>query len=219
MMMISSGLIAGLMCLGLVLVVGAVLLAVGLARRTPAMWISGIAVLAVALVLLGPLAGMAVWIGLSRGTMPPWPQRARWAAGTSSRTTTTTDPDDLAGWLREVARLELPAGVRPAAGRRKTVTSRTSTTTLHIRLTGGDALQAFLDDGFQKAAWDDVRDTLISPDAASVPGWRLGGAEAMACYRLTRAPPGAGSAAVELHAAFDAPAGQAYLVAVRRDED
>lgn len=185
-----------------------VLFVVGLVKRRPAFWATGLILGVVDLVAMVLSVMMPFLAPVSRVVVPP-------PALPTARIVST---------FEECTGLPLPedASVRGGA---TAVDSLAGTKDCLLALTVPGDFDAFLDANFKKATWQEVSPALTGSMAIGHQMWTLKDVQGAACYTLTCSggeSPGGPATGPEADGtwttaiAYDAKTGQAYFVSARR---
>ncbi|HUT01832.1 MAG TPA: hypothetical protein VM031_05220 [Phycisphaerae bacterium] len=188
---------------------GIVLFIVGLVKKKPAMWGSGLALAVVSFLIVAVGLGALFFVGV-RG------------AQTASRRAVARAPQVA---VAEIARqpqtvfatctgLELPADIMVVADGGRY--SRSGQTNHYMKLLTSDAFGTFLAEHFAEATWADVRDAMATDEARSFAFWDLAGGESMRCYRRTYRSPTAAPGSIVTYVAHDPNTHTAYVVSVQQ---
>jgi hypothetical protein len=213
----SFSLIA-IMITGLLLtggVAGIVLFIVGLVKRRPAMWATGLVLGAMAMLMMLVAVGGAMFVA-----MPIAVTAVPGTTATSPTLLTTMPASPVVSTFEECTGLALPSG----AGVQRGMTSSSSssggqTKDCLLALTVGSDFGAFLDANFQKATWQQVSSALAGPLAVSRGMWTPKDVQGVAYYTLTHSggDAAAGPEATQTWTtavAYNAKTSQAYVVSV-----
>ncbi len=156
---------------------GIVLFVVGLVKKKPAMWGSGIGLAVLSALILVVGAGAAFYLGL-RTAAKPMGRAAAQAAAMRQAAAQATDEMERAVAAATDSRafktctgLELPEGTLVWGSTEVTGPPPASQTYCYLRLQVSPAFRALLREHFQEANWEDVRETLTSEPTASVDLW------------------------------------------------
>ena len=191
-------------------ITGIVLFVVGLVKKKPAMWGSGIglAVLSAVIFVIG--VGAAFYLGFRAAAQTAGQAAAR-AAAMQRAVAAATDSRAF----RTCTGLELPEGTLVWGATEVTGSPPASQTYYYLRLQVSPAFRALLREHFQQADWKDVRGTLTSEPTASVDLWTPADLRDKTYYTRTYRAPGGAPDRTVTTIIHDPNAGVAYLIGVR----
>ena len=193
-------LVCGL-CL-LVAIAGLVLLIVGIVRRKPGMWGSGIVIMVLALLLLVGAAVAGVYVGVRKAK-----HSVVTIADQMSRTAAEVDETR---WFQMCTGLALPEGVFLPSASADIDPSPGQESRYYLHMEVPRTFGAFLDEHFTKADWPDVKDALATNES-----WGLTEPGAMSFYTLNYRRMPNDPYHMATYIAYDQTGGLAYFVSVQ----
>ena len=191
---------------------GIVLFVVGLVKKKPAMWGSGIALGVVSLIIVVIGTGMAFWFGYrsarsaSRRTLT----RARQAAAVA------TAQEDPRAMLQTCTGLAIPGNITVTDARTLTQPPPAGQSVYYMRLHVPAEAGGFWPTHFVEASWSDVEDAMTGKQARSISFWDIADAQGKRCYRRTHRSNPSDPDRMVTHVAYDPNAGVAYVVSAQK---
>ena len=183
---------------------GIVLFVVGLVKKKPALWGSGIALAVVSL--------MVVVVGVVAAGFLTFRSSARATQTMVARASAAGQNDSF----RNCTGLDLPAGTRIVASHKVTYAPPASQSCYFLKLRTSPAFETLLEEHFHDAAWRNVRKTLTAEPTASIELWTPADLRDKAYYTRThRDRPGAPDR-METIVARDPNTSVAYVVSIQQ---
>ena len=190
---------------------GIVLFVVGLVKKKPALWGSGIALGVTSLVAVTVGIGMVMWTGfrtartMSRQTMV----RARTALAE-----VVADMDGNAAF-QTCTDLTLPESAKVTYFDSFTGPPPAGQSLYFFQVRASEGMTEFLTAHFAEISWADARDVMTGDETRMITSWSLPDGKTMRCYRRTHRDKPDDRGRTVTHVAYDPNAGIAYVVGVQ----
>jgi len=192
-------------------IAGIVLFVVGLAKKRPALWGSGIALAAVSLVIAVVGAGVVFFFGMRKAAVMS--QKAVVQARQAVAEAVAKQPE---GIFLNCMGLPMPPDVEVVGHRVVTYPPPAGQSIYYMKLRPGKTIETLFAKHFSEASWSDVREDLTGPDAQRLAFWGLSDGTDKRCYKRThRSRPGAPDRIVT-NVAYDPNASVAWFVSVQQ---
>jgi len=193
---------------------GIALFVVGLVKKKPAMWGSGIALGLISLAIVVVGIGMVAWFGFRSASTVSRKAvvRARTAV---IQAAAEADPDEA---FRTCTDLPLPGGAKVVGFDSITYPPPAGQSNYYFKLMVPRGFEDFLAAHFTEGTWAEIGAAMVGEESRAVGFWDLTDGENKRCYQRTHRDSPADPDRMVTSVAYDPNAGMAYVISVQEWE-